>query len=246
MLEINFWEKQMNNAWKNFRERRKEVKQYVRFVYDLIKNEGNDSLYEESNTHSKSLRHTVDIRIHKATVMLMLYNLIESTTTSAIIAIYSKIKEDKVCYDDCSDKIKQVVLNNCRKHFNHSSWQVQDEIKFIKAQNWTIAEYLMYHEFNTKNIFSGNIGLNELIKLAKRYGFNDPSSGCNYGFISEIKGTRNDLAHGNKTFSEVGQNLGIKDIIKKYVLTIRLMRNTLKSVESFLQNNEHLANFVKT
>lgn len=246
MLGTNFWEKQMNDAWLNFRKRREEVKQYVRFVYDLVKNENNECLNKESNNHSPSPKHTVDIRIHKATVLLLLYNLIESTTTSAIVAIYSKIKEDDVCFDNCSDRIKQVVLNNCRRHFNHSSWQVQNEIQIIKDQHWLIAKYLVYHNFNTNNILPGNVGLNELIDLADRYGFSNPASGYNFGFFSSIKDTRNDLAHGNKTFSEVGQSLGLDDIIRKYVQTIRLMRNTLKSVESFLQNNEHLANFIET
>ena len=241
MLRTNFWEKQMNNAWKVFRDRRQEVKQYVRFVYDLINNEENCGFHSEINTHSQSSKRFVDIRIHKATVILLLYNLIESTTTSAIIAIYSKIKEDGVCFNDCSDNIKQVFLKNCQKRFNNSSWEIEKVSQLFKDLNWTIAKYLVYHDFNTNNILSCNVGINELKKLSKRYGFNNPVSGYNYKSISAIKDKRNDLAHGNKTFSEVGQSLGKKDIIQYYVLTIRLMISTLKSVESFLQNKEYLS-----
>jgi hypothetical protein len=51
---------------------------------------------------------------------------------------------------------------------------------------------------------------------------------------------RNDLAHGNKSFANVGRNVTIGDILQIKEEVVEYLRQILINIESYLDNQEYL------
>ena len=55
-----------------------------------------------------------------------------------------------------------------------------------------------------------------------------------------IKSKRNDLAHGNKSFGEVGRDVSIRELIQYKNETIEYMRAILQNIEEYLTDQQYL------
>jgi hypothetical protein len=51
---------------------------------------------------------------------------------------------------------------------------------------------------------------------------------------------RNDLAHGNKSFAEIGQNTSIEDLLKVKQEVIEYLQQILQNIQQYLENQEYL------
>jgi hypothetical protein len=51
---------------------------------------------------------------------------------------------------------------------------------------------------------------------------------------------RNDLAHGNKSFANVGRNVTIGDILQIKEEVVEYLRQILTNIENYLENQEYL------
>ena len=103
--------------------------------------------------------------------------------------------------------------------------------------------------FDKQDLFSGNVDGRLIKNIAKDYGF---SPNTDYGKTGDgkdlliIKENRNDLAHGFKSFAEVGKAkspdelIGIKNKVVKY------LREILENIEQYLAKQEYLASTSNT
>jgi hypothetical protein len=51
---------------------------------------------------------------------------------------------------------------------------------------------------------------------------------------------RNDLAHGNKSFAEVGQKVSIEDLLKVKEEVIEYLQQILQNIQDYLDKQEYL------
>jgi hypothetical protein len=51
---------------------------------------------------------------------------------------------------------------------------------------------------------------------------------------------RNDLAHGNKSFADVGKEVTIEDILQIKDEVVEYLRQILINIENYLENQEYL------
>jgi hypothetical protein len=83
-----------------------------------------------------------------------------------------------------------------------------------------------------------------LIKeIAKKYGFSyqtDFAKTKNGEKLVDIKDKRNDLAHGVKSFKEVGQGKTIEDLLEIKKEVIEYLRQILENIKTYLDNQEYL------
>jgi len=56
---------------------------------------------------------------------------------------------------------------------------------------------------------------------------------------------RNDLAHGNKSFPEVGGETSIDDILKIKEEVIEYLQQILQNIQDYLENQEYLDNSIQ-
>lgn len=167
------------------------------------------------------------VKTFKATLFLMLYNLMESTVTNAVEAIFDELEQKAVAFDQCSDQIRMVVLKNLKQHNAEKLYGLVREI----------AVDIVTKTFESKNVVSGNVDARKIAEIARKYGFNSPTSRGDR--LLTIKTQRNDLAHGAKSFSEVGRSYSMKDIAALKDDVVTYLREMINHVGAYLDGQHY-------
>lgn len=149
------------------------------------------------------------VRTFKAGAFLMLYNLMEATVRNAVEAIFDELTTRGVNFDVCRREVRRVVLNNLKHCDNKShldSHRVNEAVDLFTA----LARDVVARTFQRERVVSGNVDARKIKELAKRYGFAEPAASS--GRLLTVKTTRNSLAHGDQSFSEVGRNVSVHEL----------------------------------
>ena len=193
-------------------------------------------------------------RTLRASAFLLIYNLMESTVSNAVEAIFDELQSQGVAFDDCSEKIRHVVLSNLKKH----------EVKGILTQLRVLATDVITKTFRKEKNFSGNIDAQEIREVAKLYGFDHPNplqvrqlAATRYstsGIVGvqliddgstlvTVKNRRNNLAHGSASFAEVGRDFTNNEVIQIKCEVISYLEAMLGNVAAYI-NQQHYRSVV--
>lgn len=218
--------------FQDFNERCQEVSKY--FV--LLKNLEQETIKLSMGKNDKPRTKVVDsdlLKTLKASAFLLLYNLAESTMRNAIQAIFDELGSKKVSFDEIRPELKTIVLQNIKKRNPDK----------IKSKITAIALDIITVGFNKEELFSGNIDGKLIKKTAKQYGFShetDYQKTKNGEDLLTVKSNRNDLAHGIKSFAEVGKEQTADELIQIKDKVIRYLRQILQNIESYLAQQQYL------
>ncbi|MDJ0746277.1 MAG: MAE_28990/MAE_18760 family HEPN-like nuclease [Xenococcaceae cyanobacterium MO_167.B27] len=217
----------------DFDERAQEVSKY----FFLLKNleQGSIKLKMGNPPHVKVKNIDTDLeKTLKATGFLLLYNLIESTIRNAIEAIFDDLKNKNISFDDLRDELKKIIIQNFKK--NKSPDQLFKNIN-------NIALDIISASFDKEKLFSGNIDARKIKKTAEAYGFSyntNPQKTQNGNDLLTIKTNRNDLAHGFKSFTEVGKDATAEELLQIKKRVICYLREILQNIEIYISQQEYL------
>lgn len=202
---------------KNTFERRKaEIEEYSRFLSNYKPANADDNLF----------------KILKSNLLVMLYNLIESSISNAIEEIHNNIYSNSISFNLLKGKIKSLIINHTKK---------VNPDEFV-AKITDIATDIIKHTLKKEELFNGNVDSRKIRKLSEQYGF---SSETNYGrtkhgtLLVNIKDKRNDLAHGIYSFTEVGKEYTVQDLEDMKDKTINYISDILDNIELYLNNKEY-------
>ena len=219
-------------VFENFQERSEEVSKYFIFLQNL--QQGKIKLVEEIPGNNKAQeRDKVLENTLKASAYLLLYNLIESTMKNAIEAIFDELQNQGVSFDDIRPELKKIILVNLKRR---NPDKILDEIQDISLDIVQIG-------FNREELFAGNIDSKLIRETAKKYGFYSPTDDkkiTNGEDLYLVKNNRNDLAHGSKSFTEVGKEKGADELIKIKNQVVEYLEGILKKVETYIDKQEYL------
>jgi MAE_28990/MAE_18760-like HEPN len=223
----------MQTVLSDFNTRVQEVNEYFLFLEGLIN--GAIKLETLESTGQQKIR-SIDrdlAKTLKANGFLLLYNLIESSMTNAIEAIFDELKEQRISFNDIRIEMKKVVLQNLK---SRSPDNIHQEIVDISTDIITAG-------FKRKKLFSGNINRGKITETARNYGFSSDTeySKTKHGkSLDNIMKNRNDLAHGTKSFADIGKDISIEDLLKIKEEVIEYVGQILKNIESYLVRQEYL------
>jgi hypothetical protein len=223
----------MQTVLLDFSTRVTEINDYFSFVEDLLNETMKLATLEESGNQTIL---TIDSNLSKtlkANGFLLLYNLVESSMRNAIEAIFDELQSQRIPFDAVRVEIKKVVLQNFK---NRSPDDIYTRITDISID-------IIVAGFKSSELFSGNIDRREIVKTARKYGFSfdtDYSKTKHGDNLSIVMKNRNDLAHGNKSFSEVGKDISIEDIRKVKEEVIAYIGQILNNIETYLDAREYL------
>lgn len=223
----------MQTVLLDFNARVKEINEYFLFLNGLINETTKLAISEDSDEQTIKTIDSELAKTLKANSFLLLYNLIESSMRNAIEAIFDELKSKKVSFDSARIEIRKVVLQNFK---SRSPDDIHTRITDISLDIITAG-------FKSKELFSGNIDREEITKTARKYGFSydtDYSKTKHGENLYKIMQNRNDLAHGNKSFSEVGKDLSIEDLIKFKNEVVEYIGQILINIEIYLDEKEYL------
>ena len=201
-----------------FNERKNEINTYFDYLNQYQPQNADDSLF----------------KILKSNLILMLYNLVESSISNAIEEIHNDIHLKSASFNDLKTELKSLIINYI-KNVNSK--------KFVENIN-DIATDIIKHSFNTevkKKLFSGNIDSKKIKEFSDKYGFDSNTDLTKTGqgnWLITIKDKRNDLAHGTYSFTEVGKDYSIQDLTSMKDKTINYIESILDNIEQYLLNDK--------
>ncbi|BAY31472.1 hypothetical protein NIES2107_33310 [Nostoc carneum NIES-2107] len=224
-----------STLFKDFDERAQEVSRYFLFLKNLEQGSIKLSMGNAQSIKTKSINNNLEKTL-KATGYLLLYNLVESTITNAIEAVFDELKNKNISFDDVRDEIKKIIIDNIKDKDNKSTANL-----LISIQN--ISVDIISACFNKKRLFSGNVDAKTIRDTANMYGFSYKTNARktqNGSDLLTIKTNRNDLAHGSKSFEEVGRDATADELLKIQKRVIYYLKGILENIESYLLNEEYL------
>lgn len=177
-------------------------------------------------------------KILKANLFLMLYNLMESTVRNSMEEIHDTINNENIDYKNCIDSIKALWIEfNYKKFTQTSSKNITEIIKSIDVDK-VIIDYNLYSTKIKSNEISGNIDGQKIRKISEKYNI-ETNKRVNGHKLLTIKNTRNRLAHGEVTFTEIGQNYEINELNLMRKECKIYLKEFLINVDKYIQNKKY-------
>ena len=191
----------MQNTLSIFEDRKSEIEFYY-------------SIMIEINNESDNIR-TIDnsrfFKISKSNFILMLYNLVEACTVNGMLEIYQNLKVDACTYNDVIDEIKNIwSKNKVSEIYGPTTSQLTYENRVKDIINDITTNNPIVLSKNALGI-SGNLDARKIKSICDAHKIryvvqNDGAS------LKQIKDKRNDLAHGDMSFSNCARDLTIEDL----------------------------------
>jgi autotransporter translocation and assembly factor TamB len=223
----------MNSVLLDFNTRAQEVDDYFIFLHGLIKQTTKLSVADSAGQYQIHSLNPELAKTLKANGFLLLYNLVESTMRNAIEAIFDEFKNQAISFDQLQPEIKMIVLQNLK---NRSPKKIHLHINQISLDIITAT-------FEREELFSGNVDARLIKEIAKKYGFSyqtDFAKTKNGQNLVVIKDKRIDLAHGLKSFEDVGRDKTIEELLEIKEEVIEYLRQILLNIAIYLENQEYL------
>lgn len=166
--------------------------------------------------------------ILKANGFLLLYNLIESTVRKSIDAVINSIHASSVTFRSLSDTLRKLWIKQEGRNISNE--------KIMSIALSILENGLLTFERNCINI-SGNIDAQKIREILRQIGGTEIKDGrC----LEAIKNKRNNLAHGEFSFSEIGKDYTVNDLISYKNDTKDYLSKVLDEIELYIDNQKYL------
>jgi len=209
-----------------FNKRQEDIETIIDLVEALVCGTTLDILSEEGDIKQFDYNERL-INSLVSVISLITYNQIESTMRGGIEALYDDIADNNISYEELRETIQKEVLSGILRKYEsgrnlHTAIQNKLSLKIPGLS------------LNIKKVFNGNIDSEKVYKVRDTYGLNLTTrpTDRNGVDITDFKDARNDLAHGNISFSEFGSSHPHNEIIDKS----RRVSGYLKSVITAFDN----------
>lgn len=174
------------------------------------------------------------VKVIKGAGFLLLYNLVESTMTNGIGAIFDELRQKRVSFDEARAEIRNAAVRNLRRNGPDD----------VHTQITDIAFDLLTASFDRRKLFSGNLDGRKVREAAEEYGFEpitDPEIVKNGRTLLSVKANRNDLSHGDKSFAEVGREHDVQDLVSIKQHVVAYLDGILANIERYISTSMYLA-----
>jgi hypothetical protein len=177
----------------------------------------------------------------RSTSYLLLYNLIESTVYNSITNIFDEINDNGLKYFDIIEDVQKYWLNNLYKHDDKKKKEtIIETIMKVANQIFTDTIKLASNEIN----YGGSLDARTIFATAESMKIDVCNIRSIYDenihgqILIDVKKKRNWLAHGEKSFIEVGSSSTFSqlDDARKYICDF--LGEFIASVEDYI-NQKH-------
>lgn len=219
----------MNTVISDFEKRVAEIELFFRHLEAIEEKGGKLSVVTHSSRRLRSLDPEL-IKVLKANLFVLLYNLAESTMRQAITEILDKISSERITYSQASDQVKKMWLDTGHKKFKNKS---ADDIFQSLSR---LADDIVDIRFSSDTFGGGNVDGRKIREYSNIYGFSctvhrNAKKGVK---LYDVKKRRNDLAHGLVSFAECGRNYTVSDLRSTKREVIIFLRGILQNVVRYL------------
>lgn len=178
----------------------------------------------------------------RSTTYLLLYNLIESTVYNSVISVFDEISDKGLKYFDIVEDVQKYWLNNLYKHDDKKKKEtIIETIMNVAIQIFNDTIVLASSEIN----YGGSLDAKTIFATAKsmridvgnvRRIYDENKHGQT---LKEIKQKRNWLAHGEKSFIEVGSTSSLGQLEEAKSNVFDFLSEFISAVESYISKQQY-------
>lgn len=171
------------------------------------------------------------LNVLRAGSFLIFYNLIEAAARSSVEAIHDQMKLTQVPFAELRRSIRREVVKGFKKRGDPDRHQDMIDVPLE----------LVAAALDVEEHFSGNVDARRFREIGEIYGFSTETNKMithDGAELLTIKNIRNDLAHGLKTYEEVGRDYPIKRLLEISIRASVYVTAILNNVEHYLNAGE--------
>lgn len=218
----------MQNTLSIFSDRNKEIEFYFLVMVDI--NNENTNIHTADNTRF--------YKILKSNFLLMLYNLVEACIVSGMMEIYESLRNDGCSYNQVIQEIQKIWLKNkINEIYGPTTIQIayENRVKQI-IQDITINSPII---LSKKALgISGNLNAKKIKDVCDkhriRYHLNTKGES-----LELVKRERNNLAHGDVSFSDCARELTINDLESIKNEVILFLKDILDGMKNYYEQKSY-------
>lgn len=165
--------------------------------------------------------------ILKANGYLLLYNLVEATVSKSIDAVLNSIHASSATYRSLSCTFRKLWIKQQIKNAPNDIISIADSV---------LENKLLTLKRECINI-SGNIDAQKIRDILKQIGGNEIKDGRH---LEKIKTKRNCLAHGDFSFSEIGRDCTVAELIVYKDNAKDYLSKVLDEIEAYITSKKFL------
>ncbi|MDM1503933.1 hypothetical protein HX071_17275 [Myroides marinus] len=212
-------------------------------ILEIIELEGPKiTAYDLNNSIERNITvNSAKIDTLRSTAYLLLYNLIESTIYNTITSIFDEIKDSGLKYSDVIDDVQKYWLNNIYKHNDNKKKEtiIETIINISNKISTDIIELSSY-EIN----YGGSLDAQKIFTTAKSMKIDISNVQMMYDktkhgvVLVDVKNKRNWLAHGEKSFIEVGSSSTYTELLEAKNYICAFLNEFINSVDNYITNKQ--------
>jgi len=227
------------------RSRAREIKVYLQFLQIALEKDAYICTRDDRRQLSleKALTHML-----KANVCLLLYSAMEACMVQLLDEMHDTIGQNCQGTDQLNDQLILMVA----RHFQGNKAGVTKGAIRSPLHEYLFRTWLTdWQDSNQREKrqagLSGSVDSLAIFNQLSRFGVfsvtqKKPPPRLTHYALQNTKGRRNQLAHGELSFSELGQGLAFGELCQDVLGVFRTLRRVASEVSIFLQNKRYLAN----
>ena len=229
----------MNALARNvFNDGKRDVERYFEFIKATV-----DAPAPFGETIEQFEHRTHLYKILKANAVLVLYNLVESSVTNALIALYTEINLSQADFVRLTEQLKNAWIQYEVRNISKGEPSESAVFQYVKGIVVRVAntEKVKFPLESKAIRLSGNVDADQIRKVAHEHGFDHVTRTNGEGSnLRRVKIDRNRLAHGLTSFSECGRVYSVLELegIKNQVLLY--LEKIIENVEDFADSRSYL------
>ena len=231
----------MQRAREDFEERVREVDSFFKILNRMEKPDA-AFLTKTSRGRRKTRIDPDGFTMMKASVFLIMYNMVEGAVRSSFDVFYETIRSEGLQLDKLGSELIDIwIEQQFRVPDSHSA----SRRTYQKVARKLIEEVVKHSVVDLTQEgphFSGNLDATQIRRVYKKHGVRTaPHHGARGGRGLEIvKEKRNALAHGSESFLECGREYTVKqlEVIKRD--TVIFVRSILRNMEKHIERGTYV------
>jgi MAE_28990/MAE_18760-like HEPN len=192
---------------------------------------------------SQELTHTL-----KANLVLLLYSAMEATLIQLLDEMHNTIGANCTSVDALNTQLLRVVLRTVRRESNDKVLTTVAPLHTSLFEFW-INDWKDRTSGKDKRVdgISGSVDSVVFYEQLKKFGVvaptanNRPPSHLSERALQKVKNKRNELAHGEKSFTDLGRDLAVEDLQSDASSVFVNLQKIADEVDTYLRDQRYLA-----
>lgn len=184
----------------------------------------------------------------KANLVLLLYSAMEAALIQLLDEMHDTIETNCSSADDLNDQLLRLVMRTVKKDQQEAALLPGKPLHESLFTYW-ISDWKRRGSGKEKRVdgISGSVDSLVFYQQLRKFGViaktdNDrPPIHLTNPALQKVKNNRNELAHGEKSFTDLGRELAVPTLEADSVAVFETLRKIASEVDSYLQGQRYLA-----